>query len=147
MFRSESGARGAGCNQIRDRRAGEDAAVTLWHDAPFVGSVRRAGGLDDGIRLDQLSLSGLNRCGAAISRPGTEATSREDVAGRLVRFFYERFTDKDGKPALSTVRCFETRSVNELSDEDRSIVRHVPDPDPQSKCLKLISTAGEGAME
>ena len=73
-----------------------------------------------------------------------QATSRDDVAGQLVRFFHENLNDKHGEPALSLVRCFETRSVNELSDEDRSIVQDlVPDPDPQSKCLKLISTAGE----
>ena len=100
--------------------------------------------IDDGIRLDQLSLRGLNRCGAAIRAMSDEASSREDVANQLVRFFYDHLKDKDGKPALSLVRCFETHAVDELSDEDRAVVQSLlPDPNPESKCLKLIATAGE----
>ncbi len=106
--------------------------------------VQRNEHVDDGIRLDHLSLRGLNQCGAAIRAMSDEATSREDVAERLVRFFYERFTDKEGQPALALVRCFETRAVNELSDDDQSMVQTlVPDPNPQSMCLQLIATAGE----
>lgn len=96
--------------------------------------------------LARFSLSDMTRFGAQLRRLGEGASSMEDVAGRVVRSFYDELRDPAGEPCCALVRLFVTVPFGQLSGEQQSFARKlVPELDtqPRVKCLTLLASAGQ----
>lgn len=84
-------------------------------------------------------------CGAALRRLGTDATSLEQVADRLVRHLYTSFTMDESEPACSLVRLFKTTRYSRLSPDLRALADTglgEKVPSASVTCLTLLASAG-----
>jgi len=88
----------------------------------------------------------MTACGAALRRLGTDATSLEQVADRLVRHLYRSLTmDHLREPACSLVRLFKTTPYSRLTPDLRALADTRPGdtpPPPSLTCLTLLASAG-----
>jgi hypothetical protein len=97
--------------------------------------------------LTKFSLSDMTECGTALRKLSAGASSLEEVANRLVQFFYTNFLDEQtGSPAIALARLFKTHPYNELPNDLQTAVNqmlgHEPDP-PHMRCLTLMATVGD----
>ena len=97
--------------------------------------------------LASFSLSDMTACAAELRKLGAGATSTEEVAERVVQYFYRQLgNDRTGKQDCVLVRYFATRSYRELDPDSQNFARQalgrVPNS-PDMKCLTLLATAGE----
>jgi two-component system sensor histidine kinase/response regulator len=88
----------------------------------------------------------MTACGAALRRLGTDATSLEQVADRLVRHLYRSLTMGHlREPACSLVRLFKTTPYSRLTPDLRALadarLGDTPPP-PSLTCLTLLASAG-----
>ncbi len=95
----------------------------------------------------QFTLTDMTECGAILRKLGLGATSMEEAANRVVRYFYDEFVDaKTGEQAWALVRFFKTHAYAELSHTDlhRLVEQQLGDRPPalSLKCLTLLATAG-----
>src|SRR5690348_2215423 len=98
--------------------------------------------------LSAFSLRDMTRCGAELRRLGADASSMEEVAGRVVRHLHEGLRAPGGERACALVRVFVTMPYAELQAEQQDFARKVlPDIErrPEIKCLTLLASAGEEA--
>jgi hypothetical protein len=99
--------------------------------------------------LQKFALSDIVRCGTALRSLGTEKQSMEEVAGRIVRFFYDSFVDKaTGKKNFALVRFYKTHAYGELPENLQQFASKVlgsPIQSPAMKCLTLLATVGDEA--
>lgn len=97
--------------------------------------------------LTHFTLRDMTKCGAALRKIGSGATSMESVADRIVRYLYEGFIDEQtGQSALALVRCFKTHSCSELEAELHQFASQMLTGQPISptmNCLILLATAGD----
>jgi hypothetical protein len=97
--------------------------------------------------LSRFSLSDMTRCGIELRKLGSDATSMEEVADRIVHTLFRQLRTPDLRdPACALVRMFVTMPYAELDEPEQQFVRGVlgGEPDaPTMKCLTLLGTAGE----
>ena len=96
--------------------------------------------------LRSFQLRDMTACGAALRRLGTDATSLEQVADRLVRHLYRSLTMGHlREPACSLVRLFKTTPYSRLTPDLRALadarLGDTPPP-PSLTCLTLLASAG-----
>jgi hypothetical protein len=97
--------------------------------------------------LTNFSLSDMTRCGIALRKLGSNASSMEEVARRVVEMLYRDLVmpgSSDGAAAL--VRTFVTLPYSDLQPDQQEFARHVlPEvaSTPAMKCLTLLATAGQ----
>ncbi|HEU4522090.1 MAG TPA: hypothetical protein VFT12_08810, partial [Thermoanaerobaculia bacterium] len=91
----------------------------------------------------------MMRCRADIRELFEDAPATlGEAAERVVRYFYERFTDDDGKPACALVRLFKTHPYNGLDRELKTFADRALPPGERTdgiRCLVLLATAGDEA--
>jgi hypothetical protein len=96
--------------------------------------------------LANFSIRDMTACGKVLRTMGAGASSMEEVAGRIVRYFFDTLVDGKGGQACSLVRFFKTHPYGELDDELQRFARNllvcVPAL-PDMRCLVLLGTAGE----
>ena len=97
--------------------------------------------------LASFSLSDMTACAAELRKLGAGAASTEEVAERVVQYFYRQLgNDRTGKQDCVLVRYFATRSYRELDPESQKFARQALGRMPNSpdmKCLTLLATAGK----
>lgn len=97
--------------------------------------------------LTRFTLKEMTECGATLRRLGVGAASMEEVANKLVNYFYSCFVNPDtGENALALVRCFKTHDYNELPVELQHLASQMlgqHSVQPALKCLTLMATAGD----
>lgn len=97
--------------------------------------------------LTQFTLKNMTECGATLREQGRGATSMEDVANRVVHYFYDNFRDSQtGEPAFALVRFFKTHLYGALPSSDlqdfaRTLAGDRPLTDA-TPCLTLLATVG-----
>ncbi len=96
--------------------------------------------------LREFSLRNIIQCSAALRTLGVGASSLEEVAGRVVRYFYEHMgCSPSPEPACALVRFFKTHPFGSLDEESQRYVADLlgrqPDT-PSLKCFTLMASAG-----
>ena len=88
----------------------------------------------------------MTRCGIELRKIGLDASSMEEVGGRLVRYLHDRLRDPSGeRPACALVRLFITQPFDALEPAQRAFAETVlgrAADSPAMKCLTLLGTAG-----
>lgn len=82
----------------------------------------------------------------ALRKIGVGAANMEEVANRIVQYFYDHFIDgQTGQPALALVRVFKTHPYKDLEPNLRTLVQHTlpQEPTPTLRCLALLATRGD----
>jgi len=96
--------------------------------------------------LTRFTLKDMTTCGAALRQIGQDATSMEEVANRIVGYFYDSFVDDRGERANALVRFFITHPYANLAKDLQkrvdTFLGHRPD-DSTLKCQTLLATIGE----
>ena len=91
-------------------------------------------------------LRDMTACGAALRRLGADAKHLEEVADRLVRYFYTSFTTpRTGEPACVLVRLFKTHSYGRLAPDLQMLADKrlgTTPANPFLPCLTLLASAG-----
>ncbi|MDR3620676.1 MAG: PAS domain S-box protein [Paludisphaera borealis] len=99
--------------------------------------------MDDFARF---SLSDMAEYGVALRKLGRGAASMEEVAGRIVRFFYDHLVDEQsGERSCVLIRFFKTHPFNMLDADLQRFAQNLlgrPPESPAMKCLVLMATAG-----
>jgi hypothetical protein len=73
--------------------------------------------------LQEFSLRSITQCSTALRALGVDASSLEEVAGRVVRSFYEHMGfSPPPEPACALVRFFKTHPFVALDEESRRYV-------------------------
>lgn len=96
--------------------------------------------------LTHFSLKDMTACGAALRQMGSDAGSMEEVADRIVHYFYNSLVDSAGRCAGVLVRFFVTVPYRELPDDLRRQADRFLDPSVSTrtlKCQTLLATMGE----
>lgn len=93
------------------------------------------------------TLSDMTQCGATLRKIGAGADSMEEVADRIIRYFYEQFFDlHTGASAFTLVRFFKTHAFSELPTDLQAYAQTMLDQQaasPATKCLTLLATQGD----
>src|SRR5690242_17260830 len=99
------------------------------------------------INLENLSLSDISKSRSDLRNLGHGATSMEEVATRVVRYFYANFFTSDkNKRAFVLARFYKTHAYSELPGDLQNFAAKLIKsnlPSPDMKCLTLLATAGE----
>ena len=97
--------------------------------------------------INRFGLKEMTECGKILRNMGSTATSMEEAADKIVRFFYEQFMDEEThKPACVLARLFKTHPYRELEPGLQGFAdKLLPNEtvSPNMKCLTLLATAGE----
>lgn len=96
--------------------------------------------------LTRFSLKDMTACGAALRQMGADAGSMEEVADRIVHYFYDSLVDGAGRRAGVMVRFFLTVPYRELPNDLRQEADRFLDPSVSTrtlKCQTLLATMGE----
>lgn len=96
--------------------------------------------------LANFTIKDMTACGKVLRTFDAGAASMEEVAGRIVRYFFAILTAEKGERASSLVRFFKTHPYGELDDELQQRARKMLGREPDSpamRCLVLLGTAGE----
>jgi two-component system NtrC family sensor kinase len=97
--------------------------------------------------LANFSLSDMTRCGIALRKLGSNASSMEEVARRVVELLYRDLVlPGSSDHAAALVRTFVTLPYSELQPEQQEFARHILPgvaATPAMKCLTLLATAGQ----
>lgn len=96
--------------------------------------------------IGSFGLSDMIRCQSQIRKLSDDASSMEEVAGRVVAHFHRYLADDaTGAPSTELVRLYKTHSLGalpaELQDFALSSLGAVDDP-KEIKCLTLLATCG-----
>jgi signal transduction histidine kinase len=98
-------------------------------------------------QLRHLALSDVVRSGSAIRQMAQGADTMEEVASRMVRYFYESYVDPEtGDNEIALVRFFKTQSYGSLNQHLRdaaATIAPVEQLTDRTKCLVLLATAGD----
>ncbi len=87
------------------------------------------------------------RCGEQIRELSETATSMEEVAGRVVRYFFDHLVDKhSGVRSCALARLYKTHPLWALDTGSKAFARNLAGTETVAagtKCLTLMGTAGE----
>lgn len=99
--------------------------------------------------LKSFSLKEMTECGIILRNIGAGAKSMDEVADRIVRYLFDKFTGQEaGLHDFALVRLFKTHYYDELSDELRGFAGQLMNNETiqkKMKCLTLLATAGDRA--
>src|SRR5512145_1674701 len=96
--------------------------------------------------LEHFSLGELFSVSTAIRSMGEQAHSMEEVARRIVRYFYSNFiSQQTGERAFALVRFYKTHPYDDLPPALQNFAAHTLDMLPetnktQTQCLTLLAT-------
>jgi hypothetical protein len=96
--------------------------------------------------LADFAFSDMVDCGARLRTIASAATSMEEASNRVVSYLYDSLCQSAaGDRACALVRCFVTHPYDELEPGLQEFARAVlgTEPEPLTKCLTLLATAGE----
>lgn len=97
--------------------------------------------------LTRFTLKEMTECGSALRKIGIDTVSMEEVANKIVGYFYDQFLDQEtGQSAFALVRLFKTHAYVELPLELQQIAQQKMGTtfiQPDLKCLTLLATAGD----
>lgn len=97
--------------------------------------------------LSRFTLKDMVICGATLRKLGEGATSLEEVADRVVQYFYTNLGEgQAGSPACALVRLFKTHPFKGLEPGLQEFVRRQLGRRPawpDLKCFTLMATAGD----
>jgi len=96
--------------------------------------------------LTDFTLRDMTDCGAALRKLGAGAHCLEEVAGRIVCYFYEHLGDGTGARACALTRFFTTLAYRDLDADLQAFARRLlrgHDATPALKCLVLLASAGD----
>ncbi|MGH7803214.1 MAG: hypothetical protein ACREQJ_02625 [Candidatus Binatia bacterium] len=97
--------------------------------------------------LSRFTLADMTRCGADLRHLGASSSSMEEVAGKIVRHFYEQLGDPTtARRACVLARFYKTHPFGELPPELQDFGRRLMPSVPitaTTKCLTLLGTAGD----
>jgi len=92
-------------------------------------------------------MSEMIECGSVIRQLGLGVHSMEEAAGRIVRYLYDHFGNKQtGARACALVRFYKTCPYGGLDDELKPFARSLfggVEVFPETKCLTLLATTGD----
>jgi hypothetical protein len=95
--------------------------------------------------LTAFTLQDMARCGAALRTLQADCRSMEEVAQRIVQYFFTNCADKAGRKQCALVRFFKTHPHDGLDPElqafSKQLIAGQPMP-PNLRCLTLLATAG-----
>ncbi|KAF0200974.1 MAG: histidine kinase [bacterium] len=97
--------------------------------------------------VNNLTISDIANCRNGLRDINKNANSMEEVAERMVRYFYGQFIDsRTNKKACALVRIYKTIAYTDLDINLRifadSLLTNFPKQD-STRCLTLLATAGE----
>jgi len=96
--------------------------------------------------LTKFTLQNMTRCGEDLQQFGSKARNLEELADLMVRYFYDRFTDKKtGEKSCVLVRFFMTYPYPRIDEELRQLADKILDGQTatqETKCLVLLASAG-----
>ena len=96
--------------------------------------------------LAQFGLKEMLRCGLDLRRGAGEAATLEEVAQRVVRYFYDECRDAEGGRECLLVRFYKSHPYAALPAELQAFARGVlapAPPSPEMQCLTLLATVGD----
>jgi len=97
--------------------------------------------------LAEFTLSDMTRSGRELRKLGANASSMEEVAGRMVRYLYGSLVaGGNDDSACALVRFFTTLPYAALEPAQQEFIQSLPGagpPRPTTKCLTLLATAGQ----
>lgn len=98
------------------------------------------------IDMQRITREDLSACAEGLEATASGANSREDAAGRIVRYLFDTLRNADGQePACALVRCFQTYPLAQLPPERKAFairqLGSVPLRD-NIRCLTLLATRG-----
>ncbi len=89
----------------------------------------------------------MTESGATLRKLGTGADSMEEVADRIVSYFYRQFIDpQTDASAFTLVRFFKTHAFSELPTDLQAYAQTMLNQQvapPATKCLTLLATNGD----
>ncbi len=95
----------------------------------------------------KFTLSDMTESGATLRKLGTGADSMEEVADRIVSYFYRQFIDpQTDASAFTLVRFFKTHAFSELPTDLQAYAQTMLNQQvapPATKCLTLLATNGD----
>ncbi|MBI4851308.1 MAG: hypothetical protein HY819_05720 [Acidobacteria bacterium] len=97
--------------------------------------------------INRLTISDIISCRNGLRDINKNASSMEDVADKMVRYFYSQFIDSQtNKKACALVRIYKTIPYTDLDIDLRtfadSLLTNFP-KESSTRCLTLLATAGE----
>lgn len=97
--------------------------------------------------VNHLTISDIINCRNGLRDINKNATSMEEVAEKMVRYFYSQFTyDQTNKQACALVRIYKTIAYGDLDINLRTFADSLLPNTPKqnsTRCLTLLATAGE----
>ncbi len=97
--------------------------------------------------LRKVSSGDMTKCLLSLTQIHNGASSMEETANRIVRYFYDNFIDGEtGKSAFALVRFFKTHTYEELEPQLKKIADNSFGKNPKlpsTKCLTLLGTVGD----
>ena len=97
--------------------------------------------------IKSFGLKEMTECGTVLRNIGTGSKTMEEASGKIVRYFYDQFIDKESnKNACVLARLFKTHPYGELDEKLQNFVGGLSagkSQAPDMKCLTLLATAGE----
>lgn len=95
----------------------------------------------------EFTLSDMTECGATLRKLGAGADSMEEVADRIVSYFYDQFIDpQTSASAFTLVRFFKTHAFSQLPNDLQAYAQTMLNQQvapPATKCLTLLATQGD----
>ncbi|HEY9704619.1 MAG TPA: hypothetical protein V6C58_19415 [Allocoleopsis sp.] len=89
----------------------------------------------------------MTECGVKLRNIGHGAANMEEVANRIVNYFYENLINPENKqPACALIRFFKTHNYGNLPTELQQVALEIlgnQAPIPTMKCLTLLATVGQ----
>ena len=96
--------------------------------------------------LQKFTLQEMTQCGIHLRELNSNNSNMEEVANKIVNYFYENFINqKTNEKDFALVRFFKTHSYENLElklQEYAQTMRREKFPSPQTKCLTLLATRG-----
>jgi hypothetical protein len=96
--------------------------------------------------IDNFTLKDMVGFSAALRRMGSDATSMEEVADRIVHYLHDHLIDKKtDEKACVLVRFFKTHAYGDLDEDLQEFARNILNASPGSpamKCLVLLASVG-----
>lgn len=97
--------------------------------------------------LSRMTLKHMTECGIALRGMHRDASSMEEVATRIVRYFHDELgTDEDDARACLLARFYKTHPFGGLSPDLQAFATRAMEGQPlaaSTPCLSLLATAGD----
>jgi hypothetical protein len=96
--------------------------------------------------IGNFTLKDMTECSAVLRSIGSGAANMEEVADKIVHYFYDHIVlKKTGEKAFALIRLFKTHPYKELDKELQEFAINILGAQPDTstmKCLVLLASAG-----